>query len=194
MVAQNHPRKLDSASQVVLRVLEQVGHPIASTKLAQLVYLVDCAYYQHYGETLSGLTYRWGHYGPNALDHGIIGYADDLTKDKLLERETRVNSYGEPAHLYRCAEAASSGRLSDAGEMIIGDIAAQYGMLSVDEITKLSKETAPFENAKRNGQLPMAQSIPAIWSEKPDWSSHLSELEEQGAVSLEELAEGYGLG
>ncbi len=194
MARENHPRKVDRASQVVLRVLERAGQFTPSTKMVNLVYLVDYTYYQHYGETLSGLEYQRDHHGPNALDHGIVGRADSLASDKLLERKARPTTYGGPTYLYRLAEAASPVRLSDAGEMVIDDIVAQYGKLSVKAITKVSKGTAAFQNANQYGPLPMEQSIPAMRSENADWSSHLSELEEQGTVSLQDLAERYGLG
>ena len=162
--------------------------------MVKLVYLVDYTYYQYYGETLSGLEYQWDHYGPNALDHAIVARADTLASNLLLERTARPTTYGGPMYLYRLPETTFPDRLTDAGEMVIDDIVAQYGWLSVKAITKVSKETAPFKNANQYDLLPMEHSIPAIVSEKADWSSHLSEVEEQGTVSLQELAERYGLG
>ena len=194
MTTQSSSPNVDRASQVVLRVMERVGQFIPSTKMVKLVYLVDYTYYQHYGETLSGLKYQWDHYGPNALDHAIVGNAESLTNDQLLERKSRTTTHGGPMYLYRLAETTSPARLSDAGEMVIDDIVAQYGWLSVRAITEVSKETAPFKNANQYDILPMEHSIPAMVSEKADWSSHLSEVEEQGTVSLQELAERYGLG
>ncbi len=193
MAAQNNIPDVDQASQVVLRILEHVGGFTPSAKVVKLVYLVDYTYFQHYGETLSGLEYQRDHCGPKALGDAIASYADRLTSENLLERKSRPNSPGGQMHLYRLADTVSPPRLSDAGEMVIGDIVAQYGMLSVEAITKVSRETAPFKNANQCDLLPMEQSIPAMRSEKADWGSHLAEVEEQGAVSLQELAESYGL-
>ena len=94
-------------------------------------------------------------------------------------------------HLYRLADTVSPPRLSDAGEMIIDDIVAQYGNLSVQGITKASKETAPFENAVQYDLLQMEQTIPAVHAEEEAWRSHLVEIEEHGTISLQELAERY---
>ena len=193
MVTQNAPHNLDRASQVVLRILEHVGEFTPSPKVVKLVYLVDYTYFQHYGETLSGLEYQWGHCGPNALGHAIVGCADSLTGENLLERKSRLNSRGGQMHLYRLADTASPPRLPDAGEMVINDIVAQYGDFSVQKITKASKETAPFENAVQYDLLQMEQTIPAVQAEESAWKSHVSEIEEQGTISLQELTERYGL-
>lgn len=193
MAKLNGNDNLDRASQVVLRVLEQVGQLTPSTKVVKLVYLVDYTYFQHYGETLSGLEYQWDHYGPNALDHAIVGRADSLTSDKLLERTARATTYGGPMYLYRLAETTHPARLSDAGEMVINDIVAQYGMLSVQAITNVSKKTAPFANSQQYDRLELQQSIPAMRAPKCDWDEHLAELGQLGTVSLEELLEEHGL-
>ena len=184
---------INPASQVVLRVLEMVGHSIPSTKVVKLVYLVDYAYFQHYGETLSGLEYQWDHYGPNALDHAIVGHADSLVSAKLLERESRFNFHGGQTHRYGISPAVSPPQFPAAGEMVIEDIVAQYGKLSVDAITKVSKQTAPFKDANQYDRLRMEQTAPAVRSATPDWEAHVSELGEQGTVSLEELIEEYRL-
>ena len=184
---------IDGASQVVLRVLELVGNLTPSTKIVKLVYLVDYTYFRHYGETLSGLEYQWDHYGPNALDHAIIGQADSLVSEGLLERKSGLSSHGGPMYLYRFAQAETPSRLSEAGDLVISDIVAQYGSLSVDAITRVSKETAPFANANQYEPLHMEQTMPAMQSEDNGWEAHLLEIEELGTVSLEELVEGYGL-
>lgn len=193
MAKLNGNDNLDRASQVVLRVLEQVGKLTPSTKVVKLVYLVDYTYFQHYGETLSGLEYQWDHYGPNALDHAIVGRADSLTSDKLLERTARTTAYGGPMYLYRLAETTYPARLSDAGEMVINDIVAQYGMLSVQAITNVSKKTAPFAKAEQYDLLEMEHSIPALSALEFEWDGYLAELHQQGTVSLEDLLEEHGL-
>ena len=193
MAAQNHTPNVDRASRVVLRVLERVGQFTPSTKMVKLVYLVDYTYYQHYGETLSGLEYQRDHYGPNALDHAIVGHADSLTSDKLLERKSRPTTYGGPMYLYGLAETTSPARLSDAGEMVIDDIVAQYGKLSVKAITRVSKKTAPFANAEQYDHLKMEHSIPVMSAPESNWDGHLAELNQQGTISLEELLEEHGL-
>ena len=193
MAELNEAHDMDRASQVVLRILEQVGKLTPSNKVVKLVYLVDYTYFQHYGETLSGLEYQWDHYGPNALDHAIVGHADSLTREKLLERKSGFNSRGSQMHLYRLAESIVPPRLSDEGEMVISDIVAQYGMLSVQAITDVSKKTAPFANAEQYDRLEMEHSIPSMSALESNWDGHLAELNQQGTVSLEELLEEHGL-
>ena len=184
---------IDPASRIILRVLEKAGGPTPSTKMARLVYLADYVYFQHYGETLSGLEYRWGDNGPDALDHAIVGRADSLARAKLLEKTSCLNASGGRMHLYRLSPSVNPPEFPAAGEMVIEDIVAQYGKLSVDDITKVSKQTAPFKDANQYDLLRMEQTAPAVRSATPDWEAHVSELGEQGTVSLEELVEEYGL-
>ena len=63
---------------VILSVLAKVGGGVPATKLVKLVYLVDYMHYQHFGETVTGLEYQWDHYGPNAVQHGIVSAAEGL--------------------------------------------------------------------------------------------------------------------
>lgn len=192
MQTRNIHDSIDRASKVVLKVLEQVGGLTPSTKVVKLVYLVDYTYFQFYGETLSGLKYQWDHYGPNALDHAIVGHADSLVSEKLLERKSSLSSRGSQMHLYRLAPTTASPKLSEAGEMIIKDIVTQYGKFSVDAITRISKKTAPFANAEQYDLLQMEQTMPVVRSQDSEWSSHLADLQDEGTVSLEQLVEEYG--
>ena len=184
---------LSLPDQVILRVLERVGRPTASTKLVKLVYLVDYTYFQHFGETLSGLKYQWDHFGPKALGHGIISRADALVEDSAVLRTTNSNIYGSQTHLYRLSPSCAAPAMDDAGEMVISDIIAQYGWHSVSSITRESKRTAPFQKAVQYDELHMEVSSPAVHSAEDDWEAHLLEVEERGSVSLEELIEEYGL-
>ena len=184
---------LGRPDQVILRVLAGVGRPTASTKLVKLVYLVDYTYYQHYGTTLTGLQYQWDHFGPNAEGHAIIGHADDLACSDLVDKTVWPNYYGSTTVGYRFIASAESPSLNSAGEMIVDDIIAQYGGLSVQAITRASKRTAPFDKATQYSPLHMEHAIPALSTEREDWNAHLIEVKEEGTVSLEELMEEYGL-
>ena len=194
MATRSSSPNVDRASQVVLRVLERVGQPTPSTKMVKLVYLVDYAYHQNYGETLSGLEYQWDHYGPNALDHGITTRADALVSQQRLQTTKRPNGHGGETIFYHKLSCPKALRMNEAAEMVIDDIVDQYGKLSIDEVTARSKETLAFATAKRRGTLVMNQSAPGMSSSEDDWESHLSDVERNGTTSLEQMIDEYGLG
>lgn len=185
--------ELSLPDRVILRILDHVGRPTASTKLVKLVYLVDYIHFQHFGNTLTGLKYHWDHFGPNALGHGIVSSADSLVDDTLVEKKTMPNIYGGQTVQYRVSPSVETPQLDEVGEMVIHDVIAQYGWHSVTAITKASKKTAPFDSAVQFEPLGMEMRIPAIQIEEDDWEAHIAELEEEGTVSLEELVEEYGL-
>ena len=187
-MAQEHP------TEVILRILAGVGRPIASTKLVKLVYLVDYTHYQHYGETLTGLEYDWDNFGPNAKGHSIVACATELASTgERVKGNSQPNIYGGMTSLFRYVPSEKQPQLGDVGEMIVDDIIAQYGHTSVSEITRRSKETAPFENAVQYSHLQMECHTPAQETKEGEWQSHLREIEEHGSISLDELMEEYGL-
>ena len=144
------------SNKVILRVLAGVGRPIASTQLVKLVYLVDYTHFQHYGETLTGFEYDWDNFGPNAKGHAIISEANALAADgEQVVGTSEPNIYGGQTNRFRFTPAAQPPQLSNVGEMIVDDIIAQYGRLSVRAITRVSKQTAPFESAKQFSSLHM---------------------------------------
>jgi hypothetical protein len=190
----NKTDALDPASQVIIRLLEKLGTPTPPTKVVTLVYLIDYTYFQHYGATLSGLQYQWHHYGPNALGRGILARAENLAKQERILKTWRPNGQGGETILYHRSVDPTAQRLNDAAEMVLGDIVAQYGKLSIDEVTSRSKETLPFANAKPRETLFMNQSAPLLSSPKDDWELHLLEIEQDGTISLEQMVDEFGLG
>ena len=194
MVSAHQNSNIDLPSQVIIRLLELLGTHTPSVKIVKLVYLVDYTYYQHYGTTLSGLEYRWGPCDPNAIGHGIVNLADRMANEHLIERTEQPNGYGGETIFYSRIKSASGARLNAQGEMVIGDIVAQYGQLSVHAITEVSKKTAPFANAEQYDRLEMKHSIPAISALESDWDGFLAELNQHGTVSLEQLVDENGSG
>jgi uncharacterized phage-associated protein len=179
-------------NDVILRVLAGVGRPIASTQLVKLVYLVDYTYHQHYGETLSGFEYEWDHFGPNALGHGIIKHAEHLAESECqIKRTEEPNIYGGQTNKFRFMPSSECPNLGIEGEMVINDILAQYGRLSVRSVTKVSKQTAPFEHIPQYSSIQMEHHIPVHRLEEGEWDRHVEEVEQEGTVSLDELIDEY---
>ena len=182
-------------SDVILRVLAGVGRPIASTQLVKLVYLVDYTYHQHYGETLSGFEYEWDHFGPNAVGHGIIKHAAYLAEngDRVIRKEVPNFYRSGQTNKFGFAPTSECPNLGIEGEMVVNDILAQYGRLSVTAVTKVAKQTAPFAHMSQYSAIQMEHHIPAHQIAEGEWGKHVQEVEREGTVTLDELMDEYGL-
>lgn len=182
-----------TADTVILRVLAGMGEPVQSTKLVKLVYLVDYLHFQYYGSTLTGFQYMWDHYGPNALSHAIINEAHDLADRGLVKTTYKPNIYDGMTIAFEAHPSEEPPPLSDEAEMVVDDVIHQYSMLSIEEITELTKETAPFKKALRYSLLSMEHSAPAGRTNEEEWGAYQHDLKEHGTVSLEDVKQRYEL-
>jgi uncharacterized phage-associated protein len=148
------------ASEAILRILAKSGEPVPSTKLVKLTYLVDYLHYQHYGRTLTGFEYTWDHFGPNAVGLAIIGEAEALVMAEQAVIYCVPNIHGGQTNYFKAAPNLDIEPLSDRVEMLIDDIIQQYGGLSIEDVTEITKRTEPFRNASRYSILSMKYSAP----------------------------------
>lgn len=181
------------AEAVILRLLSGLGVPVPATKLVKLVYLVDYVYFQHYGRTLTGFQYQWDHYGPNAVGHAIIGEAERLAVADRVKVTLHPNIYGGTTENFALRSGTPAPSLPTEAEMVVEDVLAQYGKLSVPAITSLSKRTAPFKNAAQYALLSMDQPAPPERTMEGDWEAYQRDLKETGGLSLDEVTRRYGL-
>jgi uncharacterized phage-associated protein len=185
-----HPMEADD---VILNVLRKVGGRVPATKLVKLVYLVDYVNFQHYGETMTGFEYQWGHYGPSAVGHGTIGAAEKLSKEGKVLYKLEQNAFGGTTKYFGLSQGSDIGALNAKGEMVLDDVVHKYGKLSVKQITAETKKTNPFKNAAQYDMLTMEHSLPALSATEEDAKAYHQDLEENGALSLEEIKKAYGI-
>lgn len=173
---------------VLLNILDGLGK-VPATKLVKLFYLCDYVYFQHFGETMTGLTYQWDHYGPNAMGHQIISVAEqhdgvNFVSRKTFDRETKyfskVNSVSPPP-------------LRAQEEMVLADVLFQFGTLNTPTITAATKAIKPFQIATQYDILKMERQFPAVEASAEDVENHFREMD-SGGTTLDELKERYGIG
>ncbi len=151
---------MERVNATIVSVLQALGAPVHRTKLVKLVYLIDELYYEHFGETMTGLGYMWDDFGPNAIGNAIIKEADRLAKKGIVHIDPRPNYYGETSYLYSL-EREKTGlakKLSEAERYVIRDVVANYGRYPVRDIVRISKQTEPFRNAQQYSVLELKKS------------------------------------
>jgi hypothetical protein len=185
--------KTVQANEVILRILDKMGEPVHATKLVKLTYLIDYLHYQHYGRTMTGFQYMWDHFGPNAVGHAIDSEAQGLVRARRAISDCYPNIFGGQTIDFQIAPGVEVKSLPPHAEMLVEDVIAQYGTLSVEEITEVTKQTEPFRTAVQYSVLSMKHSAPAVTATESQWEMHRREVEEQGVLSLAQMRDKYGL-
>jgi hypothetical protein len=123
---------------------------VTRTKLVKLIYLVDERYFRLYGETVTGLAYRFDKFGPNAEDNAIVKEADLLAGHELL-MEHRPWLVGHQYTYTPGSDPRFEVNLSDTAREVIGSIVAEYGRMSREQIVGAAKMTRPFADKPAKG-------------------------------------------
>ena len=141
-------RRVADVEVEVVRRLKRVTR----TKLVKLIYLIDERYYRLYGETLTGLSYRYDKYGPNACDNAIVKIGDSLVGFELtMTRETLADG---TRYTYLSGKSPRFGPvLSDRAVGVVEDVLAEYGHLPLARLVAASKTTRPFSNGPAPGDI-----------------------------------------
>ncbi len=186
--------------QVILRVLDEVliqhGRAIHRTELVKLIYFVDYIYSQHAGRTLTGFSYIWDNYGPNATYNNIVKASDVLSWQGLVRIQERLTPSGNSKFLYEVGRPGNAVPLGDRlGELVIREVVEKYGNIGWREIVKASKRTRPFKKARPGDELdlspsPQVDRVLRLVSTRVREGSYEDEGE---GVSIEELKARYGL-
>jgi uncharacterized phage-associated protein len=185
--------KTVQANEVILRILHKMGEPVHSTKLVKLTYLVDSLHYQHYGRTMTGFQYMWDHFGPNAVGHAIVSEAQGLVRARRAISDCYPNIFGGQTIDFQIVPDVKVEPLPPHAEMLVEDVIAQYGKLSVEAIAEVTKQTEPFKTAAQYSILSMKHSAPAVTAMGSQWEKHRRAVEEQGMLSLAQIRDKYGL-
>ena len=156
--------KLRKTRAAIVCVLSALGRKkVHRTKLVKLVYLADNKFFESAGRTLTGNTYMWDHYGPNAVGNAIVGEANELVDRGVLRMSTGASVYGGGAYRYWVDNPEDAWRFAsdglDAGELqVVMEIVREFGGLNVGSVVRESKMTRPFANAEQYSIIEMEQS------------------------------------
>ena len=128
------------------QVRDQEG-TLSKTALVKLVYMVDVEYWRRYGKPVTGLEWRFHHYGPYAaeLDREI----DD---NHLFQvRGSRRTGYGfSPSPEWREIQTAFNKSYEPVVKSIADGVARQWGLEDLNTILEyVYFETEPMQGAER---------------------------------------------
>ena len=179
---------------VILKVLAKAQtskQKVLKTKLVKLVYLVDYLYFQSYGETATGFHYQWDHHGPNAIGNAIVDTANGLARKHKIRSLIGENPQGLETITYVIEPSVGVPEAPATLEVIVDDVMRKYGHMTVAQVTKASKETAPFKTARQYQVLVMEKNSPAVLSTAADAEAYLKDLAKSGTTSLEDIKKLY---
>ncbi|MCH8310586.1 MAG: SocA family protein [Chloroflexi bacterium] len=159
MATQVHIQK---TRDTILGMLALLDRKVGRTELVKLVYLSDSRFFESTGRTITGITYMWDHYGPNAVGHATANEADQMVNEGSVRVEIRPSMYSgyaydywveNPSEVWRSVESSL-----DPGErQILMDTVRKFGQLSLDSLIDHSKKTRPFADAKQYQVLALRQ-------------------------------------
>src|SRR4030043_1770041 len=92
---------MDKLQGMIIHVLTLLERPLYRTEIVKFVYMIDEMYYRHFGETITGIKYKWDNYGPNSEDDLIVKIADELVNSGIVHMSTEPNQYGGTSYLYK---------------------------------------------------------------------------------------------
>ena len=132
------------------------------TELVKLVYLCDNRFHESTGRTITGNTYMWDNFGPNAVSHAIVNEADQLVNHGSLRMAVRQSMYAGIAYEYWIDDPSATwrdveGTLGPGECQVLMDVAKTFGRRSLRSLIEASKQTRPFTNAEQYQLLELEQ-------------------------------------
>lgn len=151
---------MDKLHGTIVAVLGLLDRSIYRTQIVKFVYLIDEMYYKHFGQTITGLSYMWDSYGPNAVGDAIVNETGELVKLGIIHMSPEPNQYGETSYLYRLDKKGDEimSSLTEAEKYIINDVTCHYRDSSLPELVAASKETESFEGVEQYSAIVLKQS------------------------------------
>ena len=136
---------------LLLGLLYSVNTRSYRTKLIKMTYLIDEAYYRLHGKTITGLTYIWGSYGPNAESNEIVHVLDRLAYEGSVTKSVGRTPTGNRTYSYKVADDFSVRELplTESEWIEIQAAAQRYERMNVKSITTESKNTDAFRRAEK---------------------------------------------
>ena len=158
------PGRRDRPKAVLQGLLQALGGRVFRTKLISLTYLVDEANYRFRGETVTGLSYWREHCGVNSVDNEIVRLLEELVDDGLVTMTVHSMPQGGKAYGYQTTDRSDPASLSLSSDdwVEVQTAVHRYGGMTTAQIVKLSKSTAPMQNARRQYERLNLQQDPSL--------------------------------
>ena len=196
---------VEKARAAIMTVLEASSEPVHRTRLVKLIYLADNIYYEHSGKTITGLSYMWDDFGPNAVSNAIVKEADNLVQDDYACMEVGTSMYGSESYIYSMGIKKSEipdGVLDSLERQIILDTVNRFKSKNLGQVVAASKQSEPFKKASQYEVLEMSQSshYKSLLDRITSDNKLMSEIKEVIAagekaegMELQEVKQKYGL-
>ena len=142
---------MDRVEAVILGMLSKLRNPVGRTKFVKLVYLADNLRAEHLGDSLTGLSYCWDYYGPNASGSELRTALDRLGERGMVHLTRRLTPYENYEFRYAVTERVHPEDLplSTDDWMFIGAVVKEYGGKPRAAVVSASKATLPMQGAKQ---------------------------------------------
>ena len=187
---------------VLQGLLWALGGKVFRTKLITLTYLMDEANYCLRDETVTGLSYRLDHRGPNAVDDEIARLMEELVVDGLVTISVQSTPQDGKTYGYEITSRLDHSSLPLSGDdwIEIQTTVHKYGGMTTAQVVEESKSTAPMQQASHQYERLNLRQDPslALTSEDVADDPLLQEaidamLSDTGeGITLEELQESIG--
>ena len=149
-------KKLES---LLLGLLYMLGTSAYRTKLVKLTYLIDESNYRLRGNTITGLTYIWDNFGPNAESNEIVKTLDRLASSGAILKHVGLTKYGSPTYRYSIEDSLNVAdlTLTDGDWLVLRSAVHECKRMTVKQITQKSKNTLPVQRAGQYDTLQFIQ-------------------------------------
>ena len=196
---------VDKVRAAIMTVIEASNEPVHRTRLVKLIYWADNLYYEHFGETITGLRYMWDDFGPNAVSNAVVKEADKLVQDDYACMKVGTSIYGSENYLYSMGQKKieiTDEVLNHFERQILIDTVNHFKGKSLGQVVAASKKTKPFQEVSQYEVLSMSQSsdyqslLNSITSDNRIMSEIKEAIEageEAEGMELQEVKQKYGL-
>lgn len=153
---------MERSEAALLGLLYALQRDVSRTKLVKLTYLLDESDYRLRGQTMTGFTYEWDHYGPNAEANAIVSTLDRMVETGSINMRVAPTPYGHGTCIYcipHCYDPSSLPLSGDDWVEILSTV-HKYGAMNRKQIVRESKATVPMLKARQYAPLEFEQDPP----------------------------------
>jgi len=180
-VAPTHatPRTI-AAYLSVLRFARDRGYVITRLKIAKLLYLADLRAVQAGDDPISGIQWRFLHFGP--YDNSLLYLEDQLVQSGVIHREQEPYFGGKWLRLIR--EGSAGYDMPSEDMAVLESVVADFGSLLATSLKDLSYQTAPMRDAQERGRgsvldLSLARPRPRLTGLAGRMNAVIARIDEQ---------------
>lgn len=142
-------RKLCSLIYYLIKSVPNLNN----TKIVKLIYLSDYHFYKYFGNSITGIVYKYHYHGP--FSKSIYDCIDELVQNNIIKKSKNISFWKlRTYYLYSILDNYEFKKNLTSQEMdILEYIISEYGKLDYEELKNISYKTEPMISAKRGDIL-----------------------------------------